>query len=286
VSKQIRPLPQLPTMANLLLRQNPPENKVVVVMGATGTGKSRLSIDLAEYFGGEVINSDKMQVFRGLDITTNKITDEERSCVPHHLLGISDPLSEFSAGNFRTLATAAVGSILSRGNLPLIVGGSNSYVEALIDSNFRSKFECCFLWVDVALPELHVSLSERVDRMVHKGMIEEVKEFYRPDGDYSYGILKSIGVPELDRFFRVESLCDDQETRRKILTEAIDAVKINTSKLAFRQLEKIRRLKTVNGWRLHRLDATEALKKPAGESDAAWDRNVSAPAFSVVSRFL
>ncbi|KAH0756745.1 hypothetical protein KY290_020238 [Solanum tuberosum] len=63
------------------------KKKVVFVMGATGTGKSRLSIDLAIHFQGEIINSDKMQVYKGLDIITNKITDIEKQGIPHHLLG-------------------------------------------------------------------------------------------------------------------------------------------------------------------------------------------------------
>ncbi|KAL0419923.1 UNVERIFIED_CONTAM: Adenylate isopentenyltransferase 3, chloroplastic [Sesamum radiatum] len=111
-------------------------------MGATGTGKSRLSVDLATRLSAEIINSDKMQVYHGLDIVTNKITDEERCGVPHHLLGVVDPESDFSAANFRTMASISMRSILSRGQLPMIVGGSNSFIEALADMNFRSKYEC------------------------------------------------------------------------------------------------------------------------------------------------
>ncbi|EPS59563.1 hypothetical protein M569_15242, partial [Genlisea aurea] len=263
------------------------ENKLVVVVGATGTGKSRLSIDLASYFGAaEVINSDKVQIYRGLDITTNKITEGESRGVPHHLLGVADPFSEFTAGNFRAVAEASVKSVLTRGNLPLIAGGSNSYIEALIDPGFRSRYECCFLWVDVAMPELHTSLSERVDRMIGNGMIEEVQKFYQKNGDYSRGILKSIGVPELHGFFRSD---DDagEEARMKLLSEGIDAVKLNTSRLACRQLRKILRFRTAGGWRLHRLDATDAFKaRAAAEAEAAWERNVVAPAVSVVTRFL
>ncbi|KAJ4865934.1 hypothetical protein Rs2_52548 [Raphanus sativus] len=142
----------------LTLSPSGPKDKVVVIMGATGTGKSRLSVDLATRFPAEIINSDKIQVHQGLDIVTNKITTEESCGVPHHLLGVLPPEAELTAVNFRHMANLSVESILSRGKLPIIVGGSNSYVEALVDDEdykFRSRYDCCFLWVDVALPVLH-----------------------------------------------------------------------------------------------------------------------------------
>ncbi|KZV18512.1 adenylate isopentenyltransferase 3, chloroplastic [Dorcoceras hygrometricum] len=255
-------------------------------MGATGTGKSRLSVDLATSFPAEVINSDKMQVYKGLDIATNKITDEERCGVPHHLLGVIDPESDFSAANFSAMASSAVESILVRRQLPIIVGGSNSFIEALVDSDFRSRYDCCFLWVDVALPTLHSFVSDRVDRMVGRGMVDEVRDFFHPQADYSRGIRRAIGVPELDSFFRTESFSDDVETRALILAEAVDRIKTNTSKLACLQLEKILRLRNVKGWELHRLDATDVFRKHGGESEAAWENTVSRRSAAIVSRFL
>ncbi|KAI3449610.1 hypothetical protein Pfo_006275 [Paulownia fortunei] len=282
ISRHVQPLLHIPSTNNQLLRQ---KEKVVVVMGATGTGKSRLSIDLATRFAAEIINSDKMQVYRGLDIATNKITDEERCGVPHHLLGVVDPESDFSAANFRTMASISLKSILSRGQLPIIVGGSNSFIEALVDMNFRSRYECCFVWVDVAMPVLHSFVSDRVDKMVERGMVNEVRDFYKPNADYSRGIRRAIGVPEFDKFFRVESFCDE-ETRARILAEAIDSIKMNTSRLACCQLEKIHRLRNIKGWRMHRLDATDVFRKREGEAESAWENIVAGPGAAVVSRFL
>ena len=74
-----------------MMNKHQGRDKVVVVLGATGTGKSRLAIDLATRFGAEVINSDKIQVYKGLDIVTNKVSNEECHGVPHHSLGIIDP---------------------------------------------------------------------------------------------------------------------------------------------------------------------------------------------------
>ncbi|XP_073015555.1 adenylate isopentenyltransferase 3, chloroplastic-like [Primulina eburnea] len=282
--KQIRPLL---TGNSQLFRQGTQKEKVVVIVGATGTGKSRLSIDLATHFAAEVINSDKMQVYHGLDITTNKITEEERGGVPHHLLGSIHPDSDFSAGNFCAMASVSLKSILSRGKLPIIVGGSNSFIEALADSNFRSKYECCYLWVDVAMPVLHSFVSDRVDKMVERGMVEELRDFFNPNADYSRGIRRAIGVSELDRYFRIESF-RDEVTRSRVLAEAIDMIKKNTSKLARRQLEKINRLRRLKGWQVHRIDATEVFRKRGGEAEAeaAWEDLVAGPGAVLVSEFL
>lgn len=139
------PVMQIPTggIDLSVLRCRPHKEKVVVVMGATGTGKSRLSIDLATRVPAEIINSDKMQVYEGFDIVTNKITEEECYGVPHHLLGIVDPEADFTAGNFVSTASLAMKSIVGRRKLPIIAGGSNSFIEALIDDEnyeFRSRY--------------------------------------------------------------------------------------------------------------------------------------------------
>ncbi|KAL1539785.1 Adenylate isopentenyltransferase 3, chloroplastic [Salvia divinorum] len=282
---QIRSSLHVPTTSSQLLRHGQPKEKVVVVLGVTGAGKSRLSIDLATRFSAEIINSDKMQVYRGLEIATNKITDEERRGVPHHLLGVVDPDCDFSAANFRAMASISLRSILSRRQLPIIVGGSNSFVEALVDVDFRSRYDCCFLWVDAAMPVLASFASDRVDRMVERGMIEEVRAFFRSNADYSRGIRRAIGVPEFDEYFRVESECDE-ETRARVLAEAIDAIKANTSRLACRQLEKIHRLRNTRAWRMHRLDTTEVFRKRDGEAEAVWNSVVAGTAEAVLSRFL
>ncbi|CAA7012811.1 unnamed protein product [Microthlaspi erraticum] len=108
------------------------KEKVVVILGATGTGKSRLSVDLATRFSGEIINSDKIQFYNGLEIATNQITIPERCGVPHHLLGELPPDGELTASELRTLASRSISEIASRGKLPIIAGGSNSFVHALL----------------------------------------------------------------------------------------------------------------------------------------------------------
>ncbi|TVU20754.1 hypothetical protein EJB05_30349, partial [Eragrostis curvula] len=271
---------------------------VVVVMGATATGKSKLAVDLALRFGGEVINSDKIQVHDGLDVVTNKVTADERRGVPHHLIGGVRPDADYSAADFCRDAARAVESVLSRGRVPVIAGGSNRYLEALLDSTrFRRRYECCFLWVDADLPVLRRYIGQRVDCMLEQGLVDETREFFRPNGDYSRGIYKSIGVPEMDTYFRLETagaFDGDEQLRVRVLAAGVARIKANTCTLACRQLRKIHRLQTLPGWSLRRLDVTAALslkvagvkKVDPGAERAAWEADVAGPATSVVAAFL
>nr|XP_043611272.1 adenylate isopentenyltransferase 3, chloroplastic-like [Erigeron canadensis] len=273
-----------------LIRRRPQKEKVVVVMGATGTGKSRLAIHLATRNNGEIINSDKMQVYEGLDIATNKVTDEECEGVPHHLIGIVDPNADFTASDFIRTSSLAMKSIVGRGKLPIIAGGSNSFIEALIDDKnyeFRSRYDVCFVWVDVAMPVLQQFVSGRVDKMVDAGLVEEVRKFFNPNSDYSKGIRRSIGVPEFDSFFHSEySSSSDEKTRARLLESAINKVKINTYKLACKQVQKIRRLQNVKGWKIHRIDATKVFQQKEQNTDDAWAKLVAAPSAAIINDFI
>ncbi|KAJ1405628.1 P-loop containing nucleoside triphosphate hydrolase [Sesbania bispinosa] len=281
--------PALTTMDSLFHHR---KEKVVVILGATGTGKSKLAIDLATHFPpGEVINSDKMQVYKGLDITTNKVTQQECRGVPHHLLGMIDPNSNFTANDFCHHASLTIASILGRDGLPIIAGGSNSFIDALVNHHpeFRLRYHCCFLWVDVSLPVLHSSLSSRVDRMIEAGQVDEVREFFDPKEDYTRGIRRAIGVPEFDEFLRAEARGADERTKKRLLEPAIANIKINNCKLANRQLQKIRRL--YNIWKrnnyVHRLDATEVfLKTNPEEAEEAWEDHVLAKGRRILHKFL
>lgn len=103
----------------------------LVLVGATASGKSGLALRLAEAMGGEIVNADAFQVYRGFDLGTAKATREERERVPHHLLDILEPSEEFSAGAFARRAADALERIRSGGATPIVVGGSGFYLEAL-----------------------------------------------------------------------------------------------------------------------------------------------------------
>ena len=103
----------------------------LAVVGPTATGKSALALELAERYGGEIVNADALQVYRGLDVGTAKPTAGERARVPHHLLDVVEPTERFSAGDFARRARAALAEIHGRGRLALVVGGSGFYLRAL-----------------------------------------------------------------------------------------------------------------------------------------------------------
>jgi tRNA dimethylallyltransferase len=107
--------------------------RVIAVVGATAAGKSELSLRLARELGGEVINADSMQLYRGMDVGTGKLAVADRRGVPHHLLDIWDVTEPASASVYQRLARAAIADILARRRTPILVGGSGLYVRAAID---------------------------------------------------------------------------------------------------------------------------------------------------------
>ena len=106
--------------------------KLLIVGGPTGSGKTDLAVRLAEQVGGEIVNADSMQIYRGMDIGTAKPTAEERARVPHHLLDIVSPDVNFTASDFRREAAAAIADIDRRGRKAIVVGGTGLYIRALL----------------------------------------------------------------------------------------------------------------------------------------------------------
>ncbi|PHT44743.1 Adenylate isopentenyltransferase [Capsicum baccatum] len=195
---KLRILRKMNISINNIIKSN--KNKVVFILGATGTGKSRLSVDLATHFSAEIINSDKMQVYKGLDIVTNKITDSEK-----------------------------------------------------------------------------------------QGLVDEVREIFSPAADYSKGIRRSIGVPEMDKYFREENKFDacEESMKKMLLESAVKEIKVNTCNLVRRQHEKIKRFMNEKMWSLHYVDATNVFKENEKEGvDDKWKHDVLKPCLDIVKEFL
>ena len=110
-----------------------PTLPVVAIVGATATGKTSLSVSLAKRLGGEIINADAMQFYRGMDIGTAKASPEERDGIPHHLIDIMQLNQEASVATFQQQAREHIEQIHGRGNTPILVGGSGLYVRAALD---------------------------------------------------------------------------------------------------------------------------------------------------------
>ena len=108
-------------------------NPIVAILGETATGKSALGLWLASQFNGEIINADSRQVYRGMDIGTNKPTLAEQASIRHHLLNIVDPDEEFSLAQFLPKAHCAINEIISNKKLPIVVGGTGQYLWGLLE---------------------------------------------------------------------------------------------------------------------------------------------------------
>lgn len=107
--------------------------EVVAVVGATATGKSDLALHLAQALGGEVVNADAMQLYRGMDIGTNKVPPEQRRGIPHHVLDVLEVTDEATLADYQDRAETAILDIRSRGQVPVLTGGSGLYVRAALD---------------------------------------------------------------------------------------------------------------------------------------------------------
>ena len=106
---------------------------ILVICGATATGKSDLAISLAQHFDGEIINADSMQIYRGMDIGTAKLTVEERQGVRHHLLDVLDVTQDSTVAWYQESARQVIDEIESRGKRPIIVGGTGLYIKSILD---------------------------------------------------------------------------------------------------------------------------------------------------------
>ncbi|MEV6551392.1 tRNA (adenosine(37)-N6)-dimethylallyltransferase MiaA [Streptomyces sp. NPDC051597] len=115
------------------MRTAAPAPRVIAVVGPTAAGKSDLGVFLAQQLGGEVVNADSMQLYRGMDIGTAKLTPRERGGVPHHLLDIWDVTEPASVAEYQRLARAEIDRLLAEGRTPVLVGGSGLYVRGAID---------------------------------------------------------------------------------------------------------------------------------------------------------
>lgn len=132
---------------------------LIVVLGPTGSGKSSLALDIAERLGGEIVNCDSVQLYRGLDIGTAKTPVDGRRGIPHHLIDILDPADHYTAGDYARAAREVIAEISGRGNMPVVVGGTGFYIRALLDGLSESPQRD---------PDLRARLSTRRGEVLHR----------------------------------------------------------------------------------------------------------------------
>lgn len=169
---------------------------LIILTGPTAVGKTKASIGLAKAIGGEIISADSMQVYRHMDIGSAKITKEEMADVPHYLIDVLEPEEEFHVVRFQQMARAAMADIYSRGKIPIIVGGTGFYIQALLydidftenegDSVYREKLEA--LAKEKGAAYLHGQLAmvdPKSAEEIHANNIKRViraLEFYHQTG--------------------------------------------------------------------------------------------------------
>jgi tRNA dimethylallyltransferase len=127
----------------------------VLLLGPTGSGKTALSLELGERFGGEIVSCDSVAVYRGMDLGTAKPTKEEQARLPHHLIDVAEPDQPFTAGEYSRQARATLREIASRNRLPIVTGGTGLYLRALTDGLFAG-------------PERQDGLRERLRQSTQK----------------------------------------------------------------------------------------------------------------------
>ena len=224
---------------------------LVILTGPTAVGKTALSVRLAKAIGGEIISADSMQVYRHMDIGSAKITPEEMSGVPHHLIDILEPSEEFNVVWFQRLARRAVQEICGRGHVPVVAGGTGFYIQALLydvdftendgDPAFRRQLQT------IAKTQGSGALYERLRKIdpescetIHENNVKRVIraiEFYEKTG---------VRISEHNRIQRQNSspynfayfvLTDDRQKLYGRIEERVDEM------MAQGLVEEVRRLK-------------------------------------------
>lgn len=281
--------------------------KVLAIVGPTASGKTPLSLLLAERLGSEIVSADSRQIYRYLDIGTAKPSASDLNRVPHHLIDMLDPKEEYNAGQYGKDARRAIVAIYDRKRTPLLVGGSGLYVSSVIDGLFedpgrdpeirfmlegrlkeeglgsllqrlkevdhvsfevmkkepkarrviraleifymsgkpisefhreqaeKTPWQATLVALNWPREQLYAMINERVDRMVERGLREEVESLQSKGFDRSLNSLNTVGYKEM---------WDHLEGRRS-LDETVELIKRNTRRFAKRQLTWFRRDKRI-----------------------------------------
>ena len=143
--------------------------KLIAIVGATASGKTSLSIELAKKYNGEIVSADSMQIYKGMDIATAKPTKEEMQGIPHHLIDFLSPTESFSVSEYVTLAKAAIDDITSRGKLPILCGGTGLYIRSLVENVKFSE--------EKTDEKLREELNERYKNEGGEVLLKELAEF-------------------------------------------------------------------------------------------------------------
>ncbi|KAJ1861533.1 tRNA dimethylallyltransferase, mitochondrial, partial [Coemansia sp. RSA 989] len=334
---------------------------VIAIVGTTGVGKSQLAIELARAINGEIINADALQMYAGYDIITNKVTKEEQSNIPHHLLGTVSASHEYTVQEYEQEALAKIAEIHQRQRIPILAGGTNYYVQSVLfrkslipkedsiqtspkefEKQYESKsnidvweelrrkdkemadiwhpnnrrkvlrslqvfyttgkkhsewiretqkarqneetlrFPSLVLWLYAEKEQLNLRLDKRVDMMMERGLLKEVKQLqYDTEGNgFTTGLRQAIGFREL-----MEAATSPNEA---LLDEGIERMKIVTRQYARRQVAWLRN-KMVPACRDTQSKQTTAhmfVLNATNVDQAVWDKNVRLVGIDLAQKFV
>jgi tRNA dimethylallyltransferase len=291
---------------------------LILIVGPTAAGKTALSIQLAEHFGGEIVSADSRQIYRGMDIGTAKASPEEQARVPHHLLDVASPDEWYTVAQYQDAALRAIAGIHARGRVPFLVGGSGLYVRAVADGlqiprvppapelraelereakrspeglygrlrrldpdaaacidprNVRRvirALEVCLLtgkpisaqqgrqpssfrslWIGLTLPrpELYGRIDARVDNMISRGLVEEVRHLAAQDYSWDAPAMTGVGYRQIGAYLRGELTIE----------ESVQEIKRATRRFVRQQYNWFR----LDDPRIHWFDSRESMEEQA-----------------------
>ena len=230
-----------------------PQEKILVILGATATGKSSLAMKLAEIFQTEIISADSMSVYKNFDVGTAKPTELDRAKIKHHLINILEPDEKFSVAEFVRRSAPIVTEINLAGKIPIIAGGTGLYIQALLEGykfsdDGAKSHEKIFsetgsliynaLVIGLTMPReiLYKKIDERTEKMFDAGLVDEVTKLLNQGVNPTSPPMCSIGYKEVVQYLQGKISLD----------ETISKVKQATRNFAKRQLTWYRRMKYIN----------------------------------------
>ncbi len=221
--------------------------KLVVILGATSTGKSSLALELAEKFDTEIISADSMAVYKNFNVGTAKPTQAELERVPHHLINILNAEEKFSVGEFVRLARPIITELNLRGKIPIVAGGTGLYIQALVEgyelgagkslvSHYKRTGELFYNALVFGLtsdrPALYDRINRRTEKMFAGGLVDEVKTLLASGIAPNAQAMTGIGYKETVEYLQGGAT----------LEETISKVAQATRNFAKRQLTWYRRM--------------------------------------------
>ena len=232
--------------------QNSPQEKVLVILGATATGKSSLAVKLAETLGTEIISADSMAVYKNFNIGTAKPSPQELQKVRHYLIDILEPTEKFSVAEFVSRAEKIISEINLRGKIPIVAGGTGLYIQALLEGykfkdNSKSqekifsdtgklKYNALVIGLTSTRQKLYERINKRAKEMFDAGLVEEVRQLLNSGVSPNAQAMLGIGYKETVEFLRGAATLD----------ETISKVSQATRNFAKRQLTWYRRMSYIN----------------------------------------